>query len=104
MIITKLNFQEIIWLAEHNKIKLFISERNGLNDVFKVFYPGINQIIYYPDYYNPCCDKKVYYMLYKENLKNLDVKDFWHLPWDNIIEDIRGNFFRTIEKYLKKLI
>lgn len=100
ILITRLNFQEIIWLAENKKVKLFISERNWLNDVFKVFYPEINQIIYYPNYYNPICDKKVYYSLYKEILENLDVKDFWHLPWNNIIEDIRWNYFDTIEKYI----
>ena len=101
--VTRLNFQEIIWLAEHGKIKLFISERNWLNDVFRVFYPNINQIIYYPNYYNPCVDKKIYYKIYKERLKHFDVKDFWHLPWNNIIEDIRWNFFNTIEKYLDQL-
>ena len=79
--VTRLNFQEIIRLAEHDKIRLFISERNGLNDLFKVFFPKINQIIYYPDYYCfPCVDKNVYYKMYKEKLKHADLKDFWHLP------------------------
>lgn len=101
IMITSLNFQEIIWLSEHKKIKLFISERNGLNDVFKVFYPEINQIIYYPDYYNPCVDKKIYYKLYWNTIKNRDIKDFRHLPWVNIKEEIRGNFNKTIETLIK---
>ena len=103
--VTRLNFQEIIRLAEHDKIRLFISERNGLNDLFKVFFPKINQIIYYPDYYCfPCVDKNVYYKMYKEKLKHADLKDFWHLPWDNIIEDIRCKFFETIGIYINKLV
>ena len=103
ILITRLNFQEIIWLAEHNKIKLFISERNGLNDVFKVFYPTINQIIYYPDYYYSCCDKNIYHLMYKEHLKLNNVMDFWHLPWENIVENIRWNYIKTVEKYVMRL-
>lgn len=104
ILITRLNFQEIIWLSEHKKIKLFISERNWLNDVFKVFYPEINQIIYYPDYYNRCVDKNVYKKIYWEDLHGADVKDFWHLPGINIFEDIRWNYFSTVEKYITKLL
>lgn len=104
VIVARLNFQEIIWLSEHNKIKLFISERNWLNDVFKVFFPDVNQIIYYPNYYYPCVDKKIYQKFFKKQLNKADVKDCWHLPWENIIEDIRWNFYSTIEKYLEQLI
>ena len=78
-IVTKLNFQEIIYLCEHNYINMFISERNGLNDVFKIFYPEIKQIIYYPDSYI-ICSKRIYHMLFHGELKNMDIKDFWHIP------------------------
>lgn len=99
LIVTKLNFQEIIYLCEHNYINTFISERNWLNDMFKIFYPEINQIIYYPDSYIICA-KELYHILFHKELKGMDIKDFWHIPWNNIIEDIRWNYFDTIEKYM----
>ena len=104
IIVEKLNYQEVIWLAENGNIELFISERNWLNDVFKVFYGGIPQIIYYPDYYCPCVDKKIYEKMYKENLLWHDVIDFWDIEWNNIQQDLRKNFTNSIETNISSLI
>lgn len=102
--VLSLNYQEIIYLANHWVIDLFVSERNWLNDVFNVFYPEIPQIIYYPDYYNPCVDKGIYNKIFKETLPYNNVIDFWRISEKNIIEDLRINFFNTVEKNILKLI
>lgn len=95
ILITRLNFQEIIWLAEHDKIDLFISERNWLNDFFYAFYPKINQIILYPDYYIVNVSKKLFN-------KQLGC-------WYNLINDsyldwklnfLRKDCFYSMEKFI----
>lgn len=95
ILVTRLNFQEIIYLAEHKKIKLFISERNWLNDVFKVFYEEINQIIIYPDYYWVNVSKKLFKIKLKEQY---DIKNIYSLKWGNVEEIIRAEYFWNIER------
>lgn len=101
ILVTRLNFQEIIWLAEHNKIDIFLSERNWLNDVFYVFYPKVKQIVYYPSnyiYFSDCTyfDKK-YGVPEWFNVKN---SDFWKLPDSEsvIYQWQRRDFCLTIDK------
>lgn len=102
VLITKLNFQEVIRLAENNKIKLFISERNWLNDVFSVFYPKISQIIYYPNMYSWYVDKEYFIKKYWK-LDNLcDALDDCKVPQrPNVWQWYRKDFFNTIENNIK---
>ena len=98
-----LSFQEVIYLADNNLIKIFISERNWLNDVLYVFFPNIKQIIYYP---------KGCWFLTKFNYEefwlteNYDISllNLWKLPKWNNIQDYRCNYNKTIEEYIKSFI
>lgn len=106
VLITRLNFQEIIYLAENNKIHLFISERNWLNDIFYVFYPKIDQIIYYPDCYYVwvCIDKNLFEDIYMQNLR-IDTLNAHYLFWrDNVIQKYRKDYFNTIENNLQNFL
>lgn len=105
ILITRLNRQEIIWLAENNKIGLFISERNWLNDVFYVFYPKMNQIIYYPDCYytGVCINKYLYNDIYMSNLRTDTLNAHYLFGRKNIIQNYRKDYFRTITTNIEKL-
>lgn len=100
ILITRLNFQEIIRLAEYNKIQLFISERNWLNDIFKVFYPEIHQIIIYPDYYWWNVSKNLFWKKLDESYHLINIYSF---KSDNVFELIRDKFTSTIEHKIQIL-
>ena len=102
LMVAKLNFQEIIFLAEHDHIWKFISYRNWINDIFFNFYPSIEQIIYYPDEYIWNVSKTYYSKYIKDNT---DLKCDWihrrSLPErQNIHQFIKNDFLKTIEGFI----
>lgn len=100
-----LTFQEVIYLAENNLIDLFISERNWLNDVLFVFYPGIKQIIYYPE---GCwfLTKFKKWDLWTDRDYDISLFNLWKIPEldVNVIQDFRKNFLKTVDWYINKLL
>lgn len=99
LMVDKLNFQEIIWLAEYNKLWKFISFRNWINDILFNFYPSIGQVVYYPDEYTWNVSKKDY-ARYKWN--SIDLKCDWIHRWglpkrENLKQYIKNEFWETID-------
>lgn len=99
LMVGKLNFQEIIWLAEKNIIREFVSYRNGINDLFFIFYPDIQQVIYYPDEYMWNVSKSDYWKYMKNNV---DLKCDWIHRWwlpqrKNIKQYLKKDLLNTIE-------
>lgn len=99
LMVDKLNFQEIIYLAEKNYIEKFISFRNWINDIFFNFYPSIEQIVYYPDEYMWNVGKNDYK---KYKWCDVDLKCDWIHRWglpkrENLKQYIKNEFWETID-------
>lgn len=98
IMVDKLSFSEIIYLMDNNYVNKLISFRNWLNDLLYVFYPDIQQVIYYPNEYIWNVWKLDYkkYTWIKNDLK-IDRMNRWKLPDNKLYKQyIKNNFFNTI--------
>jgi len=104
--LVKYSFDYILNLAKEWKIFLFISERNWLNDIFRFLFPGINQIILYPDaylYWMYWYDHDIFPLNYFFDKYKVKLIDNYSLRGDKIIEILRKDY-RKLGYLIDKII